>query len=53
MTIVDFNILITFDLNYASSSDYKSINAYLEGKGIEPLSQKVTNYPAILTLVKV
>lgn len=46
MTIVDFNILITFDLNYASSSDYKSVNAYLEGKGIEPLSQKGYKLPS-------
>ena len=46
MTLVDFNVLITFDLNYADSSDYRSVNAYLTQEGFEKLSHKGHKLPS-------
>jgi hypothetical protein len=46
MKFVDFNILITFDLSYAESSDYRLVNKYLTEKGFEKLSSKGQKLPS-------
>lgn len=46
MKVVDFNVLITFDLNYADSSDYRSVNEYLTEQGFEQLSHKGHKLPS-------
>ncbi|WP_318385831.1 hypothetical protein [Enterobacter sp.] len=45
MTIVDYNVLITFDLSYANSSDYRAVNSYLSEQGFEKLSHKGNQLP--------
>lgn len=46
MTIVDYTVLITFDLNYADSTDYKYVNKYLSEQGFEKLSHKGHQLPS-------
>ncbi|QLJ61172.1 hypothetical protein HP475_15155 [Serratia marcescens] len=46
MTIKEYTVLITFDLNYADSSDYRLVNSYLNEKGFEQLSHKGNKLPS-------
>ncbi|HHD7491081.1 TPA: hypothetical protein ACOVI5_005826 [Klebsiella oxytoca] len=46
MKIVEYNVLITFDLNYADSSDYRAVNAYLSEQGFEALSHRGNKLPS-------
>ncbi|HDS5480423.1 TPA: hypothetical protein QH236_002814 [Serratia liquefaciens] len=46
MKIIEYTVLITFDLNYADSSDYSLVNKYLSEKGFEQLSHKDNKLPS-------
>ncbi|MCW0316195.1 hypothetical protein NB724_001346 [Pantoea ananatis] len=46
MKFVDYTVLITFDLSYANSSDYDSVNKFLTEKGFEQLSHKGNALPS-------
>lgn len=46
MKIISYTVLITFDLSYADSSDYRSVNAYLSSEGFEQLSHKGHKLPS-------
>lgn len=46
MTIVDFTVLITFDLSFADSSDYRAVNSFLSDQGFEKLSHKGNKLPS-------
>lgn len=41
-----YTVIITFDLSYASRSDYRLINRFLEDKGFYALSSSGNNMPA-------
>ncbi|WP_419963985.1 hypothetical protein [Pantoea vagans] len=46
MTIVEYTVLVTFDLSYADSGDYRSVNNFLSSEGFEPLSHKGHKLPS-------
>lgn len=46
MRIIDYTVLITFDLSFAKSNDYVSVNKYLEEKKFEKLSHKGNQLPS-------
>lgn len=46
MKIVEYTVLVTFDLSYANSGDYRSINNYLSSVGFEQLSHKNHKLPS-------
>lgn len=52
MTIIKFTVLITFDLNYADSSDYRAVDKYLSERDFERLSQKGDKLPSNIYLGK-
>lgn len=43
---MQYTVLITFDLNYAESDDYRLVNRYLSDEGFEQLSHKGNKLPS-------
>ncbi|WP_370611673.1 hypothetical protein [Citrobacter meridianamericanus] len=46
MKHMQYTVLITFDLNYAQSDDYRLVNRYLSDEGFEQLSHKGNKLPS-------
>ncbi|VTP14702.1 hypothetical protein PUATCC27989T_02568 [Phytobacter ursingii] len=46
MKQMQYTVLITFDLNYAQSDDYRLVNKYLSEVGFEQLSHKGNKLPS-------
>lgn len=46
MVLKKYTVLITFDLSYAESSDYRLVNNYLSEQGFEQLSHKGNKLPS-------
>lgn len=44
--LYSYTVIITFDLSYASRSDYRMINRFLEDKGFFALSSSGINMPS-------
>ncbi|CAI1879913.1 hypothetical protein [Serratia fonticola] len=42
---MNFSVIITFDLNYADSSDYRAVDRYLTDNGFEKLSSSGSKMP--------
>ncbi|WP_056242297.1 hypothetical protein [Erwinia sp. Leaf53] len=46
MKLIGYTVLVTFDLSYANSSDYRYVNSYLSDNGFEQLSHKNHKLPS-------
>lgn len=46
MREIEYTVLVTFDLNFAKSGDYRNVNNYLSSIGFEQLSHKNHKLPS-------